>query len=616
MSSLPCLESSAVLNEIDPTLDRSDGSEMMPMAYSRSENAQGSVEHTAKTRTRTAQRDDGGVTEHRIRIQSAMWGHQQKFCDLRVSRESDRTCLILRDGILHKRSDLEAMRCDCILEQTPMEVCVLTRDGVMDYVNTAAAVGRSIRELQGKHFRVIDPEFHCADKSDLVHGVDSVGVYRSQTECMHVSGRPQPKEVDVTPFLLEHDEFLCIAAYDCTLDASSEYALHQSLDHFLRWADHAGDLICSHRLYPEKGFACVNPAATAMTGYSPEEQYAGPDLGRNSSHPEDAPKLATLLQESATEEPSQLRWVKKDGTVIWTEQINRLVRDESGGLVGIEGIAREMTRRKQSEEEIRQANSRLEALVEARTRDINNAKRELETVLYSVAHDLRAPLRHIEGYLGLLRAELADAADAHAALTYLDTLERTASRLSGHFDALLSFSRIGQQEMRHTTISMTALVDEVKHQLDAALSPDAVEWRIGSLPPVCGDPGMILSVVSNLLGNAVKFSRDRTPARIGIEGCSEGAMNRYRVSDNGEGFDMQYANRLFNLFQRLHTREEYEGHGIGLALVHRIVSLHGGEITAEATPRLGAVFTFTLPAANTAVNSNDDDRQERVPKNA
>jgi PAS domain S-box-containing protein len=544
-------------------------------------------------------REDVGMTRLRIRIRRGQDSWQVVRCIARVLPGTDRICLIDLDNDSPRESEREAARLQCILNQTETEIFVLTRHGVIDYVNTAAArsVGRHVAELQGAHFHLIDPDFDCSEDSDIVRGIEATGVYRCQASFLHASGRPLSREVCVTRMTFENDEFLCVSAHESPNPASNGRTLDPGERRFRDLADRSDDLIYSYRLYPERGFDYVNPAATAITGYTPEEHYADPDLGKKLIHPDDALKLATLLREPQSEAPSQLRWVKKDGTVIWTEQMNTLIKDESGRLVGIEGIARDMTRRKQSEEEILKANSTLETLAEARRRELDYASQELETLLYSVAHDLRAPLRHIEGYLGLLRSELADATCSGTARAYLDTLERTAARLSSQFDALLSFSRIGRQEMLHTTISMTALVDEVKHQLETALAPEAVEWRIGNLPPVCGDPGMVFSVISNLLGNAVKFSRHRVPACIGIEGWAEDGMNHYQVSDNGEGFDMRHSHKLFQLFQRLHTREEHDGHGIGLALVRRIVTLHGGMISASGQPGCGATFSFTLPAA-------------------
>jgi len=226
------------------------------------------------------------------------------------------------------------------------------------------------------------------------------------------------------------------------------------------------------------------------------------------------------------------------------------------------------------------------------------ANREFETVISAVAHELRSPLRQIEGYLDLLRSELEPQIRGAAVDVYLNTLDRTAARMSAQFDALLSFSRIGHQEMLRTSVSMKSLVDEVKHQLEAASAPGTIEWIIGDRPPACGDAAMSHIVVSNLLGNAVKFSKHRHPARIRIDGAIHGNEVRYVISDNGAGFDMKRAGRLFNVFQRLHTREEFEGHGIGLALVRRIILKHGGWIRAFSTTDRGAEFTFALPVDN------------------
>ncbi|MCZ7555440.1 MAG: ATP-binding protein [Bacteroidia bacterium] len=572
---------------------------MMGYAHHRRDGAKHATDRTASSEAPDALRENGGVHRLRLRIQDAFGEYRLVTCDAWPLPGMREFCLIARESPTALEEDSKALRLRRLLELTTAEVIILQRDGTIHSVTAAAAnaVGCSACDLEGTSIQALSPDFVCGEGSELLHSVDTVGAYRERMLFRHRDGGSIRRDMVVTSLEPDYTEFLCVTVLPESESIPNEPSTHSSVDRFRELAEHAEDLIYSYRLYPERGFEYVNQAATAITGYTPGEHYADPDLGLKLIHPDDAAKLAMLMQDRDSDEPMQLRWMKKDGTMIWTEQINRIVRDESGRPVRIDGIARDMTRHKETEEEIRKTNATLEMLVDARTRELHNSNRDLETVLYSVAHDLRAPLRHIEGYLGLLRSELTDTADGHIAAGYLDTLERTAARMSGQFDALLSFSRIGHQEMRHTTIPMEALVDEVKHQLDSALAPQNVEWRIGDLPPACGDPDMVLSVVSNLLGNAVKFTRQCAHARISIEGVMENGMNRYRISDNGEGFDMRHAHKLFQLFQRLHTREEYEGHGIGLALVRRIVHLHGGSISADGRPGHGATFTFTLPSA-------------------
>lgn len=225
------------------------------------------------------------------------------------------------------------------------------------------------------------------------------------------------------------------------------------------------------------------------------------------------------------------------------------------------------------------------------------ANRELEVVMYSVANELRSPIGQRERDLGLLRSELAVQVCGLAGDVYLNTLDKTASRLSAQIYALHSFSRIGRQEILRTSVSMKSLVDEVKHQLETAFPPGDIEWNIGDLPPACGDPSMLYIVVNNLLGNAVECSKHGSPARICVSASIDEKEVRYTVSDNGSGFEPRHAERLSGPFQTLHNNEEYGGNGIDLALVRRIVLIHGGWIHRDIFQGRGAEFTFALPRA-------------------
>lgn len=228
---------------------------------------------------------------------------------------------------------------------------------------------------------------------------------------------------------------------------------------------------------------------------------------------------------------------------------------------------------------------------------IEAANRELEMVMYSVANELCSQFVQLEGYLRLLRSELASQVCGLAAEVYLNTLDKTASRLSAQFYALQSFSRIGRQEILRTSVSMKSLVDEVKHQLETAFPPGDIEWSIGDLPPVCGDPSMLYIVVNNLLGNAVKCSKHGSPARICVSASIDEKEVRYTVSDNRSGFEPQHADRLSGPAQTQHNNEEYGVNDIGLALVRRIVLMHGGWIHRDGFHGRGAEFTFALPRA-------------------
>lgn len=216
---------------------------------------------------------------------------------------------------------------------------------------------------------------------------------------------------------------------------------------------------------------------------------------------------------------------------------------------------------------------------------------ELEAFSYSVSHDLRAPVRHVSGFVDLLRRSSEGALD-ETARRYLDTIGRAAAHMGELIDDLLAFSRMGRSELMRTRVDLARLVRDLVPDLGA---PGHVEWRLDDLPEVCGDPAMLRVVMVNLLSNAVKYTRTRDRPRIEVGGTAGEGEVVISVRDNGVGFDMQYAHKLFGVFQRLHGADEFEGTGIGLATVRRVVHRHGGRVWAESAVDRGATFSFSLP---------------------
>lgn len=228
-------------------------------------------------------------------------------------------------------------------------------------------------------------------------------------------------------------------------------------------------------------------------------------------------------------------------------------------------------------------------------RGMEASNRELEAFSYSVSHDLRAPLRHVIGFVELLQQSASEGLDARSR-HYLQVISEAARKMGVLIDDLLAFSRVGRVEMRQSPVSLQRLVEEVVKELAPAAGGREVAWDVGVLPDVSGDEAMLRQVWRNLLGNALKFTRPRAPGRISIGAvqAAPGEVELY-VKDNGVGFDMKYAGKLFQVFQRLHPETEFEGTGIGLAIVQRIVHRHGGRVRAEGAPGDGATFWFTLP---------------------
>jgi signal transduction histidine kinase len=253
----------------------------------------------------------------------------------------------------------------------------------------------------------------------------------------------------------------------------------------------------------------------------------------------------------------------------------------------------ELENRQQRDAEIRNLNRDLTL----RAAELAAANRELESFAYSVSHDLRAPLRHLVGYSELLQKHAASSLDDKSQ-RYIQTILEAGKRMGNLIDDLLAFSRIGRAESKTTAVDLQQLVREVVSEIGAQTKEQDVSWNIGELPVCYGDRSLLKLVVLNLLSNAVKFSSTRHPAKIEIGSVdANGDKSEIFVRDNGVGFDMQYVDKLFGVFQRLHRADEFEGTGIGLATVQRIVHRHGGTVRAEGALDHGATFYFLLPKA-------------------
>ena len=254
-------------------------------------------------------------------------------------------------------------------------------------------------------------------------------------------------------------------------------------------------------------------------------------------------------------------------------------------------------------ERVRAHATELESKVRSRTAALEAANRELESFSYSVSHDLRAPLRAIDGYARMLDEDYAERLDAEGR-RLIDVVRVNAKKMGQLIDDLLAFSRLGRQELVKRSIDMGALVKEVVHELEPG---HAAHIELGELPAAAADRALLKQAWLNLVGNALKYSAKRSHARIEVGARREPRENVYWVRDNGVGFDMRYAEKLFGVFQRLHSHDEFPGTGVGLAIVQRVINRHGGRVWAESRPGDGATFFFSLPSA-----TNDDDEPRTV----
>lgn len=297
---------------------------------------------------------------------------------------------------------------------------------------------------------------------------------------------------------------------------------------------------------------------------------------------------------------AERRLLRSDGTTLPVQlSLSRIPTGESGH--GICLVATDLTEQKAAHDEVRRLNAGLEQQVLHRTAELEAANQELEAFTYAVAHDLRAPLRHIHGFSGLLQQDPESVLSADGRHS-LDCIRKGALRMEKLLEDLLNLSRFGRQSLQRRDVDLKKLVRQVIDDLAPDLKDRQIVWKVDDLPVVNCDPALMKIVFANLLSNAVKFTRPRPTATIEVGQTTRQGEAVLFVRDNGAGFDMRHADKLFGVFQRLHRAEEFEGTGVGLATVHRILQKHGGRIWAEAAPDRGAVFYFTSGVASTTAD--------------
>ncbi len=289
------------------------------------------------------------------------------------------------------------------------------------------------------------------------------------------------------------------------------------------------------------------------------------------------------------------RMSHNNGSWVWIWSRGQTIRNPDGTVSDYTiGTHIDITERERLHKELAVLNAELELKVEQRTAQLEATNKELEAFSYSVSHDLRAPLRHISGYVDLLSTRFRDALPEKAG-HYLNQITDSAQQMGTLIDDLLQFSRSGRQELRQADLEMNTVVQEALEKLKPDTKNRNISWTVAQLPQVYGDYALLQQVWINLLDNAVKYTLHKDQATIEVGFTREPDQWVFFVRDNGVGFDMQYAHKLFGVFQRLHSPAQFEGTGIGLANVQRIIHKHGGRVRAEAQPEKGATFYFTLP---------------------
>lgn len=480
-----------------------------------------------------------------------------------------------------------------LFEQSPIGLALCRLDGRLVDVNPAYTriIGRSAEQALASSYWELTPPSYAEAEGEQLRQLEQAGTYGPyEKDYIHADGHLVP--VRLQGCLVERDgeRFIWSSVEDISEPKFAEQALLESearYRHLFEANPHPMWIYDLETL----AFLAVNDAAVAHYGYS-RDQFLAMTIKDIRPSADVQRLLENVAQVSqGLDEAGVWRHRRSDGSIIEVEITSHTL--ELGGRPAELVLAHDITARRQAEAAMRQLNATLEQRVEQRTAQLEAVNRELEAFCYSVSHDLRAPLRAIDGFSGILLESYSPQFDAEGQRICRIIVENSR-KMAQLIDHLLALSRFGRVSLEPTSVDMRSLAQEVFTDLTVGQDASAIRFRLGELPPAQGDPMLLRQVWSNLLGNALKFSALREHPCIEVEGRREQGAVRYAVRDNGAGFDMRYSDKLFGVFQRLHSVREFPGSGVGLAIVERIVQRHGGKVWAEGTPGVGAVFYFTL----------------------
>ena len=487
-------------------------------------------------------------------------------------------------------------------------VVLQSADGAVTAVNPAAEriEGRSAEEMLGRtpddaqwgavteDGRPLEGKLHPAmvtlrtgaPQSDVV-----MGIHRPDQTLVWISVNAQPLMAPGSPL-----PYAVVSTFhDITARKAAEEALHRREEEVRALVENSPDFISRHDR--EGRMIYCNPSVSRLFCFSDREIFGKTALeilpGTQTGQVFHDAVMGVLKTGHPAEIEFALEGVKTERSPVHHARFVAEL-DRAGEVTSVLAVGRDITERKLAEAELLRYREHLEELVSERTADLEAANRELEAFSYSVSHDLRTPLRAIDGFSQLLAARQAVATD-EAAQRLVRVVRESSAKMSRLIDGMLAFFRTGRIEMRLVEVDMAQLVREVWRALETTRAGGMPRLDLGPIVPVRGDPAMLRQLWANLLSNAVKFTGPVADAKVEVGGSRSGEECTYYVKDNGVGFDPAYAHKLFGVFQRLHGVEEFEGTGIGLAIVKRIVTRHGGRVDAEGEVGKGVTVRFSLP---------------------
>lgn len=488
-----------------------------------------------------------------------------------------------------------------IIDSVPEVILVADANGCITRVNSRVkqVFGYTADELLGQPVEILVPDRfraqHPAKRQEyMVAPTPRMFGKGRELYGLHKDGHDVPVEFGLAPLTTAGGQYVIASIADIGERKAAKQALRESEERFRLMAANVKDYAII--MLDAKGHVVTwNEGAQQLKGYE-EKEIIGQSMARFYT-PEDiaAGKPAALIRQAESEgriEDEGWR-IRKNGTRFYADVVLSAMRNPAGELIGFAKITRDITERKAILDKIHQLNANLENQVAERTAELQAANGELESFAYAIAHDLRAPLRAMSGFSQALMEDYGEGL-APEARVYLDQIVIGSHRMGDLVDGLLTLSRSTRGELQRDSVDLSALSERILAEMAQTEPERGVAWEVEPGLVARGDGRMLEAVMRNLLGNAWKYTAGTLEAKIRVYADDNGRESLFCVSDNGAGFDMAHAGKLFKPFQRLHRQEEFVGIGIGLATVQRIVHRHGGEIYAEATPGQGAKFCFSL----------------------